>query len=216
VPVRAALNVDKNQADCLKNGPILNEEWVVNPKTKGVQNVFVWLVPDSDDKGAKLEVHPSLAAAPTKPVEIDQPCCAFEPHVVALREGQKLLVKNSSAIAHNVNCQGGKANTGLNVQIPAGKDYEVKDLKADRLPMIFACNIHPWMKGYLRIFDHPYYAVTDKDGNFEIKLAPVGPARVVVWQEGIGYMGGAAGRSGKPVKLADKETDLGKFEIKPE
>ena len=66
------------------------------------------------------------------------------------------------------------------------------------------------MNGYVRIFDHPYYAVTDEDGKFEIKNAPVGQFRIVYWHEN-GLRGGAKGRFGEPIKIAGKET----MEMKP-
>ena len=110
------LVVNKDPQACLKNGPIFSEEWVINPKNKGVKWVVVWLAKDDDGKadfGAKLPIHPALKALKSKSVTMDQPCCKFIPHVVVLRKGQDFIGKNSSTIQHNMNIQGIKGPTSI-------------------------------------------------------------------------------------------------------
>jgi len=211
VPKQAPLNVNKDQQACLAKGPILNEEVVVNPQNKGVANVFVWI---TDASGAKPPMNPALAK-PAKPtVELDQPTCAFEPHALAMREGQTLVAKNTAPVAHNVNWQGSPAkNPGGNKIIPPGKDEKISNLKADKRPIAVSCNIHPWMKGWVRVYDHPYFAVTDKDGNFEIKGAPAGKYKIWYWSD-TGYKGGAAGANGEDITIKGGGMDLGKVEWK--
>lgn len=213
-PAVAELKVDKDQEHCLSKGKILDETWVVG-KSGGVKNVYVWLGPV--DKDGKLPIHPDLVNIKEKTVEIDQPCCAFIPHALAVREGQTLVVKNSSPIPHNVNYSGSpKRNPGANFLVPAGTAKNVDDLKADRLPLNVSCNIHPWMKAVIRVYDHPYYALTDADGKFEIKNAPVGQFKLFVWHEGVGWLGGAAGKNGQAVTIKAGVNDLGQFKIKAE
>src|SRR5205823_3249722 len=84
LPARPKLNVTKDQDHCLSKGPVLGEELVVNPDSKGVKNVFVWI---TDANGGKPPIAPDLAKPPAKPVELDQPVCAFIPHAMAVREG---------------------------------------------------------------------------------------------------------------------------------
>ena len=48
------------------------------------------------------------------------------------------------------------------------------------------CNIHPWMRGYIAVFKHPYFAVTDKTGSFELKDLPAGSYTITAWQEKLG------------------------------
>ena len=191
IPAPKMVDVNKDQEHCLSRGPIFSEEWVVNPQNKGVRWAYVWLqpVPDPANPAAKKEmpINPALKAVPDKPVVLDQPCCKFEPHALTLREGQVLIAKNSAPIAHNVNWTGGKDNPGNNVIVPPGGQVEIKDLKASRFPVSISCNIHPWMHAWARVFDHPYFAVTDANGNFEIKDAPAGEYNLVVWQEAVGY-----------------------------
>src|SRR5205085_6133428 len=144
--------------------------------------VFVWLTPAPG--GAPLTVRPQLKNAMEKQVTIDQPCCRFEPHAIGMREGQELVAKNSAPIAHNVHWTGFPIkNPGGNVIVPAGQEYVIRDLKADTHPVKLSCDIHGWMNAWVRVFDNPYFAVTDKDGKFEIKNAPAGNFRLVAWQD---------------------------------
>jgi hypothetical protein len=64
------------------------------------------------------------------------------------------------------------------------------------------------MEGFVKVFDNPYYAVTDGDGKFEIKNAPAGKLRVVYWQEKVGYKGGKEGRFGEQIDVAAPATEL--------
>jgi plastocyanin len=213
LPPQKNARVDKDQEHCLSKGPIPDESWVVNSENKGVRWAFVWLAPEPGQP--KLAVHPDLKAIKQGEVVIDQPCCRFEPHALAIREGQELVFKNSAPVAHNVNWTGVLKNPGSNQILPAGKSFEIKGLVADRYPLTVACNIHPWMKAWVRVFDNPYYAVTDSDGKFEIKLAPAGKCRLMIWQESVGYRGGAAGRNGMPIEIKpETTTNLGKLDIK--
>jgi hypothetical protein len=215
IPEPMKLKVDKDKEHCLAKGDLFSEKWVVNKTNKGVRNVFVWLIQGDPASEEPLPIHPKLKAAPDKEVEIDQPRCQFIPHAVTLREGQTLLAKNSSTITHNFNIQGHPlVNKGQNVLMPPGSKAPVPGLKAQKLPLHVTCNIHGWMDAWVGVYNHPYHAVTDKDGNFEIKLAPAGQYRIMVWQEAIGYMGGAKGRNGTPITIkANDTTDLGKLKV---
>jgi hypothetical protein len=207
-PIDVSSNSDKQH--CLSKGPLFSEEWTINKDNKGVRWTIVWLAPAS--VGQPLPIHPSLKEIKKKEVEIDQPCCQFIPHALGLRQGQDLLAKNSSPVAHNINWAGLK-NPGGNVLVPAGKSYTITNLIPERSAVKLSCNIHPWMSAWVRIFDHPYFAVTDEKGNFEIKLAPAGDYRLVSWQEAIGY--GPGRNQGIPITIkggADTET---KIELKP-
>jgi hypothetical protein len=216
IPELKKLEVTKDQEHCLGMGPILSEEWVVNPKNKGVRWVFVWLGPADPKSKVKLPIHPDLKDLKDKSVILDQPTCQFIPHALALREGQVLVTMNSAKIAHNVHWTGFPTkNPGGNVIVPPGGKHEVTDLRADTRPIKVVCDIHGWMNANLRVYDHPYFALTDANGNFTIPKAPVGDYRITVWHEGAGW--GPGGRDGKPITIAaGKATDAGKIEIKKE
>jgi plastocyanin len=211
-PEQKPLDVNKDQGPCLAHGPVLKEEVVVNKANNGLKNVFVWI---AKEDGTKPPIAPALAKPAEPKVHLDQPFCAFEPHAMAIREGQDVVMKNSAQISHNVNWSGGAKNPGDNKIIPAGKELTMSPkLKASKAVVNVTCNIHGWMKGYIRVFDHPYFAVTDADGKFEIKDAPVGDYRIWYWSD-TGWKDGANGSNGFPIKIKAGGMDLGKVEWKP-
>jgi hypothetical protein len=210
IPKRTVLNVNGNAA-CLKKGPILEETIIVNPKNRGVKNVVVWLRPNNANnpkaKFAANEIHPDDAKRKAAEVVIDQPCCMFVERITLARAGDTLVVKNSATIAHNFFWVS-DANGNVNVNIGPGLQHVFpKPLELESPPIQYKCTVHPWMTGYVRIFDHPYFAVTDEDGKFEIKNAPVGKFRIVYWHEN-GLRGGRAGRFGDVITIAGPTTDL--------
>jgi plastocyanin len=191
IPAPAKLNVTTDRTACCANEePLLSNQLLIDVKTRGVKNVVVWLMPEP---GAARKVHPKSADNPLTLHELDQPECQFEPRVVAARAGDSLLVKNSANIAHNVQVMG--AGLEYNRTLPASKSEEKGPLVAEDKPVPIVCNVHPWMKASLWVFDHPHFTVTDAEGKFEIPNAPVGPHRLVIWHE-LGYDGGPSGRNG--------------------
>src|SRR5262249_8242023 len=99
-----AVKTHQDKAACEAKGPRVPEEWVSSKNNKGIRWTFVWLAPP---EGQKWPIHPALQQTKAKEVVIDQPCCQFEPHAVAIRQGQELVIKNSAPVAHNVNWTGG-------------------------------------------------------------------------------------------------------------
>jgi plastocyanin len=106
---------------------------------------------------------------------IDQKGCEYVPYVSAAQAGQKILVRNSDPVMHNVHPQPTVAgNTEKNVaQMPKSKDLEFTYPNPEPF-LKFKCDIHPWMFSYVSTFPHPYYAVSAKDGTFTIKNVPKG------------------------------------------
>ncbi len=156
---------------------------VVDPETNGVAHVAVYL------QKAPTQIHPSLANASSKEIEMHAKGCRYEPHVVFARVGQKIRIKNDDTVAHNHHVYSVKSRQfGYVVQPndPAGEVHEVRF--AERLPAKVGCDIHPWMMAYWLVIDHPYAAITGKDGTFQIKHLPVGEHELHVWQERIGYV----------------------------
>src|SRR5262245_46354733 len=168
VPERIPLKVDKDPAECLRKGPLLDQKYVVDPRSRGVRWVMVWLQDPANPKKA-LPSHPSLRETKDKAVVMDQPCCQFEPHVLGMREGQVLVGKNSGGAAHTMNIAGGLKNPNQNFILPPGGEREISGWAAAPAPVLVSCNIHGWMRAYIRVFNHPYFAVTDEQGRFAIK-----------------------------------------------
>jgi hypothetical protein len=175
-------------------GPIYTEDWVINPENKGIKWTYVWMIPNGGGTKAKLAVHPSLAKSPEDPVAFEQPCSGFAPHAVAVRQGQKLIVKNDSPVVHAFQWNG-FAQTGNQIMNP-GVKIEIPNLVAERQALKVSCAPHPWESAWIRVFDHPYFTLTDANGNFEIRNVPSGNHRIVVWHETAGWLGGNTGRNG--------------------
>lgn len=211
VPEAKEINVTADKEHCLSKGALKSDELIVNPKNKGVKNVWVYLKPAEGDAFDAAAIHPDLAKA--KPAEhtVDQPVCSFVPRIVLARAGDSLVVKNSSPVPHNIKFA--SDNLEFNQTLAAGGSYKAeKALEAQKNPATFACNIHPWMSGRVVIFDHPYYALTDADGKFEIKNAPEGKFRIFYRHEN-GYHKGKEGAKGFPVEIAGPTLEMKPVEI---
>lgn len=180
--------------------PVTVPSWVVNSRNKGVKNVFVWLAVDDVDRGIHMQpelIHPTLRKPPAATVRITIDQMLFTPSSFACRSGQSFSFENTSAEVTNLRSQSLDVDT--NVVVPVDKTFELPILKAEKVPLILSSNIHPWMRGVIRVFDHPYYAVTDDDGKFEMPLVPVGPLRIYVWHHEYGYYGDRKGEKGMPI-----------------
>lgn len=200
----------KDPEVCAAAGSIVSQELEVDDATKGVANVIVYLVKPS---GSNPEAAKALLKAHPQAV-LDQKDCVFLPHVQAIYEGQELVIKTSDSVSHNVRYQG-FSNGALNQMLGAGaKPLDIK-LKAERRPMQVACDIHPWMTSWVAVFDHPYFAVTDKTGAFEIKGVPAGAQNLIAWQEKAGYINEGKSK-GMPVTVkAGAAADAGEIKLEP-
>jgi plastocyanin len=216
VPKQAPIKVTV-PANICKDAPPIEEDYMVNPKNKGVKNVFVWIRPTGAKKDAAFPaagIHPNLMMLANKNVEIDQPCCKFIPHVLAAREGQTMTIKNSASFAHNAKWSS-ENNGDINPLMVAGAKFVLpKALVAEPGEISLSCSIHGWMKAHVRVFDHPYFAVTDDDGNFEIKLAPTGKYSVFVHHPANGWLNGKDGRNGMARTITPGVVDLGPLKMK--
>jgi hypothetical protein len=191
IPANPEATVKIDKEHCLSKGPIKRDELVVNPKNRGVRWVLVWLAPVKDfrDPTRVPPIHPSLKDVSPKKVEIDQPVCRFVPHMVAVREGTTIVFKNSAPIHNNVRVDGWPKGPYHNALLHAKTGVlEVKGVKARLVPFSCSNSMHPWMKGWVGVFRHPYYAITDADGKFDIQDAPIGQWRLMLWQEKVGWV----------------------------
>ncbi len=198
----------KDPTVCAKDKGIMSKELVVDPASKGVRYAFAYL---PKPQGANPEAVKALVAK-TPVVEIDQKNCEFMPYVTAMNQEQSLVLKSSDPTNHNVRFSA-FVNAPFNQILPPNGQVSLK-LVAERRPIPLACDIHPWMKGYIMVFDHPFFAITDTDGSFEIQGVPAGEQKLVVWQETKGYVteGKAAG---VPVSVqAGGVTDVGTIKMK--
>ncbi len=196
---------------------------LIDSQTRGIANAVVWLRPDSDDNKAAFPVeriHPKLATANPRNHQVFASAGGFTPRVVAARAGDSVVFGNETPIAFNVKYDRvdwnatdtpmGGLTGSFNVLLPRGQTYTTKPLPPLRICDVVGDSIHPWIRGYVWAFDHPYFAVTDMNGNFTIPNAQAGNWRLMVWHEKAGYRNGAAGRLGTPLKIdGHGKMDLG-------
>lgn len=110
-----------------------------------------------------------------EPGLIDQVNCEYTPYVLGVQTGQKLIVRNSDPMMHNVHAMpkvaGNKESN--KAQMPKSKDFEYTFEKPE-LFVTYKCDVHPWMYAYVGVVEHPFFAVSRKDGTFQLKDVPAG------------------------------------------
>jgi hypothetical protein len=115
------------------------------------------------------------AGASAAPVLLDQKNCLYVPQIMAVQTDQKIVVKNSDPVLHNVHDTPTVAgNEEKNMaQMPNGPDLTLSFSKPEEW-LRFKCDVHAWMFAWVSVFDHPYFAVSGKDGAFKIANVPPG------------------------------------------
>lgn len=218
-PKPVPVKVNKDVETCGKH-KLVEEYVVVNPGNGGLQNVIVFLY---TKRGAQPPTaHPAFAANANAIVTLDNARCRFEPRIVLLRTTQTLLVGNNDPAGHNTNISS-FSNPGINPIVPAGGQVMHKMAKAESLPVPVVCNIHPWMGAYIVVKDHPYMAVSDKDGKFNIQNLPTGKHTFRFWHEEPGYVKkvkvngkGASWKKGRvTIDIKEGNNDMGEILFKP-
>ena len=154
--------------------PAATEEIVVGANG-GLANVVVYV---SDGLGS------GTFPTPEQPAVLEQKGCQYRPHVLALQTHQKLDVVNSDETTHNIHPTPNN-NREWNMTQPHGMPLE-QTFAREEIAIPVKCNVHPWMKGYIAVFKHPYFAVTDKNGSFDVKGLPPGTYTITAWQEKLG------------------------------
>ncbi len=169
------------------------EKYVI--KDKKIENVVVYL---ADVKSGK--------AVPAETVTLTNLKCAFVPHVAVGFKGNKFLEKNDDPIFHNIHTYI-NGRTMYNIGLPEKGSSVTKPLNKTGIIEV-TCDSHPWMHGYVHVFDHPYAAVTNAKGEFSIKGIPPGTYTVEAWHEALGKTKMAS------VKVEAGKTNKVKLEFK--
>ncbi|MFO1021455.1 MAG: hypothetical protein U0903_12275 [Planctomycetales bacterium] len=155
-----------------------DDSLAVDPKTKGLSSVFVFLAKPPKN------INPDLKKDEAKEVIFDQKTCRFIPHALLVQTDQVVLVKSDDAVSHNTHTfstRNPQINTSISPNDRKGVVFKVP--KPESRPFEVKCDVHPWMKAYWLTIDHPYGAVTDAQGKFSIKGLPAGNHEFVVWHE---------------------------------
>lgn len=144
-------------------------------QNKGLANVVV--------KIANIEKGKSISTLGKKFV-LDQVGCKFVPHVTMVPAGKELTILNSDGILHNVHTHS-ELNEPINVAQP-GFQKEITQVFEEPEIFMVTCDVHEWMKGYIVVMAHPYYVITDENGNFELTDVPAGTYTLEYWHETLG------------------------------
>jgi plastocyanin len=172
-PTRIDMSSDPNCAKA-HSTPATTEDVVIGANN-GLANVVIYVADGLGDRTFE---------PPQQPVVIEQKGCQYKPHVVALQTNQKLDVVNSDATTHNIHPMPNN-NREWNKTQPHGMPIE-ESFAREEITIPVKCNVHPWMHGYIAVFKHPYFVVTDKDGNFDLKDLPPGNYTIKAWHEKFG------------------------------
>ena len=195
-------DVIKMNADpvCLKQntGEQMQETYMVGSDGKSFGNVFVYI---KDGLGNYIY------DPPTGPATIDQHGCRYHPHVFGMRVGQVLEIVNSDPTLHNIHALP-KTNQEFNTGQPIQGMKTTHTFTAKEVMVPFKCDVHGWMNAYVGVLDHPYWAVTDANGKFELKTVPPGTYTIEAWHERMGTQT-------MSVTLGQKESKEANFTFKP-
>jgi plastocyanin len=153
--------------------PAKSEELIVG-SDKGVKNAFVWI-----KSGLPAD---KTWAVPTGSVEITQDGCMYSPHVLGVMAGQNLSIKNADKTNHNIHPMP-KINPEFNQSQPPGAGDIAHMFAREEVLVPVKCNIHPWMRAYIGVVSHPFFAVTGDDGSYSIKGLPPGTYTIEVVHE---------------------------------
>jgi hypothetical protein len=165
------------EASCVQANPTPVTPPIVVTGDKGaLANVVVYVKGDMADY--KFEV-------PQTPATMDQHGCMYEPHVLAMMANQPFHVTNSDNTLHNIHPVP-RTNRSWNQSQPQGAPPIDRKFVKPELAIQVNCNVHPWMRGYLFVFRHPFYAVTTRTGTFSITGLPPGNYTIEAWQERFG------------------------------
>lgn len=166
------------EPDCKSKYTTAPTDPVVLVNKGGLANVFI-SVKSGLPAGTK-------ATPPATPVVLDQQGCLYHPRVFGIMAGQNnIQIKNSDGVAHNIKAVP-KKNRGFNISQPIKDMKTLRSFPVAEAAVPLECSIHGWMHAKLFVMDHPYFAVSDSNGAFNIKGLPVGTYTLEAWHEKYG------------------------------
>ena len=147
--------------------PVKEEAVIVGPDG-GLANAFVWI---------KSGLPNQTWDAPATAVKLDQSGCVYKPHVLGIMVNQEFDVTNSDPVNHDVHMES-RENEPSNASEPPRSDTVHRRFVHEEVWFPVTCGVHPWMRSYVAVVPHPYFAVTGARGTYELKNVP--PGRYVV------------------------------------
>jgi plastocyanin len=165
---------------CTSKSPnLMTEDWAV--KDGKLANTYVYIKDGALADGSKIGDY--SFPAPSTAAVLDQDGCHYKPHVLGVVVNQEITIKNSDPTTHNIHFTP-KNNPDWNQSQPNGAAPLNHKLARAEVLVPVKCNQHPWMKSYVAVSKHPFFAVTGEDGAFTLKGVPPGKYTVVAWHEG--------------------------------
>ena len=175
-PARTPIDMS-NEPACVEahHGRAFDESVVVNANGT-LANVFVYI--KSGLEGKTFE-------PPAEPVTIDQQGCWFRPRVMGIEVGQVFHVVNSDPVTHNIHPLA-QVNREWNHSQGAGDPPLTRKFLKPEIMVPVKCNIHRWMHAFIGVLPHPYFAVSNQQGTYELRNVPPGSYVLAVWHEKYG------------------------------
>jgi plastocyanin len=175
-PAMPAIDMSSNpQCERQHKSAVKAQVVVVNPNGT-LRNVFIWI---------KQGLPAARWTPPAQAAKLDQNGCIYEPHVLGLMQGQQLEILNSDPVNHNVHAES-VVNPAWNESEPPRAEHKFKQFEQEEVWFPMTCSVHPWMRSYVGVSPHPFYAVTGDDGAFELKGVPPGTYTVEAVHEKFG------------------------------
>ena len=164
----------KTSADpkCQAMHPQGLERQTIDAGGGGLKDVFVYV------KSGLSGTYP----APTEPVLLDQKGCMYQPHIITVQAGQPLKIRNSDDTLHNIHPRP-TANPEFNIGQPRQGMESTKTFDKQEIMIPVGCDVHPWMRSFIAVVGHPFFAVSKDDGTYEIKGLPAGEYEIEAWHE---------------------------------
>ena len=157
-------------------------------------NVFVYVKDGLGDRAFDV---------PKDTVVIDQKGCQYHPHILGVMTGQTIDIKNDDMTTHNIHPTPASNREWNESQPPSSAPLE-KNFAREEIMLPVRCNQHPWMKMYINVVKSPFYAVTDKDGKYEIKGLPPGDYTLAFVHEKLGEQDQKVTVAAKDSKTVDQ------------
>ena len=176
-PKNLVTNVDSDRY-CSRTHPKGIESERVIVKDGKLLNVVVYVKKGKGLKGLKFKT-------PEDPKVLNQEGCQYSPHIIALRTGQPLTIKNSDSTPHNIHFLP-KKNDEENFSQSSKGMKTTRVFNIPEVGFLIKCDVHPWMRAYLHVFKHPFFDVTKASGKFELKGVPEGEYTIAAWHERLG------------------------------
>ena len=172
-PVRKKIRMDADpKCERLHAGGVLHDDLLIDP-ANNIRNAFVYVA--RGNTGA-------APPGPLPPVLLDQVGCRFEPRVLGVQVNQPLNIYNNDDLLHNVHGLPVK-NKEFNFGLPQPGLFQTRRFSTPEVMVRIVCDVHPWMRAWVGVLDHPYFSVTGEAGNYAIAKLPPGRFLIKVWHE---------------------------------